>query len=539
MHATQHETPSDRLRTAGIALLALIVSVFLALSGLTAGATQSQAATEGHMMDYGGWLVGSHRLESGEIVYCIEPGALTPDGPQQVAQEVTELRSYSFTSFNATGWAGVATSETVSGEPIRHINYVLSEYGATSDPREAVSVQFALWLLRDQPGEAAYINHHIAWVESHGGSAEIARARDLVAEARAVTGELRTASAPEAPRITRDETGLEGTVSYSAGTTQLSIAGAAFADGTHTAVVSGETAGELTWSAVAHANGWQASHSVHVDGEWERKEIEWPARLELHQSELPGQQHLAWTVGPVSETVTGTFVTRVSTESLQFEPTLSTRVVQQLLGENEVFADTVTISSGKEGSSTWPQRLRADGTMEWLPLAIEGTLFGPFAEEQEVREEAPESAPVFEHVSVVADAGPGSYELRATQTPTESGYYYWVWEISEAAQAPESASAQFLPEGYLFRDRFGLPEEMHLVTIPVTEEESEFEPDSKDPVSPTVEITHPSELAETGGSMQGVRIASAAGLGAIALGSVVLLAVGIVRQRKDMQSSRR
>ena len=106
-----------------------------------------------------------------------------PNQTQQWADVVDELRGYSIDMSDVTGWSGQVSTAPISGEPLRRINYVLSTHGDTQSADPAVGVQFAIWMLREGAGEAAWLSHHISWVEQHGGMSHMNAARALVAEA--------------------------------------------------------------------------------------------------------------------------------------------------------------------------------------------------------------------------------------------------------------------------------------------------------------------------------------------------------------------
>lgn len=450
-------------RTLSALILVLFTTIGL-LAHSALGAARSDAAQDGLMLSYGGWTVGTRQLASGEFVYCVEPGAITPAGDQLAAAEVDELRGYSFFTYDDTGWAGATASEAISGEPLRRINYVLSRYGGTTDAAQAVAVQFAIWLLRDSPGEAPWLEHHIAWVETHGGVAEIARARVLADEARLLAVPP-WSPGPAALRMEAGEEHGTGSVSYPAGTAELRIEGGTFADGSERLMPDGE-GGVAQWRANLHAEGWEGAHEVTVAGDWSTSGTGWPARLLIYPAVFSAEQTLAWAVGPVSQSFRGAFDAVSLSVDAVFAPVLSTEVVQErLLAGRDPFADTLEIDVAA-GSAPWPERGGPEGTVEHLTLRLEGVVYGPFPEPQAVSDEAPEGAPVAARVELTIDDGPGGYEAVAPEAPSESGYYYWVWTISEAAQDPALRAAGVLPPHYSFSDRFGLPAERHSVTAP-------------------------------------------------------------------------
>lgn len=493
-------------------LVALIVVAQLAV-----GVTRSHAAVDGLMVSYGGWTVGTRQLDSGEFVYCIEPGAITPSGPQAGAQVVSELRGYSFYTYDDTGWAGTTVAQPISGAPLQHINWLLAQYGDTSDAREAVAVQFAIWWLRDSPGEAAWLTHHAAWVEAHGGGAEIARAHELVAEAQREAGRQPSGD-PGQLQIHQGNEWGSGAVEYPAGTTSLEISGAVFDNGAHQINIPGDGAGTISWHAEPHSDGWSGEHTVRVTGTWDSQVQTWPAQVVIYPSIDPNQQVLAWAVGPHAEPRSGTFTEESVVIDATFEPVFSTQVVQaEILSVDDVFTDSITLTVD-EGQAPWPSRTDAEGREIYVPVRLTGVLYGPFADAQPISEQAPEGAPIAGEVELVADAGPARYEVTADTPPTADGFYYWVWSVEETGQLDEVRAAGLLPQGYRFTDDFGLPSEQHHVRIPKPQPE---EPGETAPVSP--------ELAHTGADLEAVHIASIAAPVMLLMGAAVLLTGGLRR----------
>lgn len=454
-----------RVRTFTLArMLALGLALVLGFS-LAAlpgpGQTAASAYTPGRMLDFNGWSVGTFQLANGQFVYCIEPGAMPPSHTRQSADVVDELRGYSVGMWDATGWSGTVSTAPISGEPLRRINYVLSTHGDTQSADTAVAVQFAIWMLREGTGEDAWLRHHIDWVEQHGGIGHMNTARALVAEAIAAALPP-TAPSPTALEMREEGNFGEGVVAYPAGATELRISGGTFADGSTVLALDGSVAGEAQWRAHLHPGGWQRQHPVRVSGSWGLPSQGWPAQLEIYPSVVPNEQTLSWAVGPVTETRTGEWTPVELVLDSQFTPVLSTRVVERWIPRASApFADTVTLSLA-EGSAPWAQRDTDGGSPVFAPILANGVVYGPFNRPQEPSHRVPVGAPIAGTAQLVADRGPGSYEVTSAQLPDESGYYYWVWEIEEAAQISEVRDAQLLPADYLFRDQFGLVEEGHV-----------------------------------------------------------------------------
>ncbi|MBK0420356.1 hypothetical protein JD276_15105 [Leucobacter sp. CSA1] len=450
-----------RLHLTGLLLAALFLGS--ATTALHPAPPSSTAAEHGNFVWFGGWPTGSFRLAGGDFVYCIEPGTSEPSGAQRGPVEVSELPGYTGQQADATGWSAAVTSGPASGEALRHINYVLSTYGNTTDLDTAASVQLAIWMLRGDPGLAAWLDHHLNWVRAHGGELYVVRAAQMTDEARA-----RALPAPDtAPAplvVTRDAAqSSRGAVSYPAGTTELRISGGVFENGERTLTIGDGRAGTAGWSAELHPDGWKRRHEIEIGGEWSVRVQGWPDRVVMHPAVIPTQQGLASGIGPISETRSGDFDPVRADYDAQFSPVLSTRVDDGFVERDSGrFSDTVTFSVA-EGSEPWTSRSAAEGGAEHAPVVAEGVVYGPFTHPPTPAAEPPAGAPVAGRARVVADRGPGEYRVRADARPAESGYYSWVWTIRQQDQSAEIRDADLLPEGYRFSDAFGLGEEGQIV----------------------------------------------------------------------------
>lgn len=457
MHTRVRTHAFVRLLSLGIALL-----VGFALAVMPAvGATPATAYTPGRMIDFDGWSVGTFQLANGSFVYCVEPGAIPPDHTQQTASVVDELRAYSVGMWDATGWSGRVSTVPISGEPLRRINYLLATHGDTQSADTAVAVQFAIWMLREGSGEQAWLDHHITWVEQHGGASHILAARALVAEA--ITRATPAGSPTPAPLHLSAGSGFgDGVLNYPAGATELRISGGTFADGSTVMTLDGSAAGEVEWRADLHPGGWQRFHEVQVTGTWRLPSRGWPAELEVYPSVVPHEQTLSWAVGPVEETHTGEWEPVELVVDAQFSPELTTRVPDRWISrDTEPFADTVTFAAAT-GSAPWAARTLTDGSLSFAPIVADGVVYGPFNRPQEPAAQVPPGAPIAGTASLVADRGPGDYSVESAARPDESGYYYWVWRVRETDQPAEVRSAGLLPAEYSFTDDFGLIDEGHI-----------------------------------------------------------------------------
>lgn len=463
--------PSQRRlrRTLIAAALALPLAAGMAATP-TLNLAPAEAATIGRMVSIGGWQIGAFLSSNGSYVYCIEPGAVEPSGNQQSERTVSSLPGYTGGTFDPTGWRGTVTSGGLSGAKLRQINYVLWTHGRTKNAGTAAAVQFAVWILRADPGAKKWLDHHIAWARAHGGSGYVERGQQFASEARE-KAKAPAASTPESLTIARSSTesqvegrAVAGTLKYPAGTTELRIEGGVFTDDPADSVdlsVSPDEPGSVEWAAELHLSGWSGTHRVAVSADWVDTGSGWPAQLRLYPPQEAGQQRLVGGIGPVTAEFTGTTVAELVIDA-GFAPVLSTRTAERYVARGGGFSDTVTISSADVGSDTgaaWPSRLTDSGDAEFVPVIAEGEVYGPFDSPQAEAPAPPEGAPIAARARLVAEDGPGEYPIEADRAVSAPGYYYWVWRITGAAQLPEVRSGALIPEDYGYADDFGLAAE--------------------------------------------------------------------------------
>lgn len=437
-----------------------LLGVPLLVSGL--GAVPAQAATLDGMLSFGGYHVGAFRSSTGAWVYCLEPGMDVPFSDQQTPQRVESLRGYSTWATDGWGWNGLVSASPASGEQLRQINWLLTERGQTTDPGRAADVQIALWVLRAEPGNQAWMDAKLGYLRENGAAEHVRRGYELAAEARRSATGPSTLDPSSSLRITEgDELGA-GVLTYPAHTQRIRLEGATFSDGSTTMVIAEAdrgTGGTLQWTAALHDPSWQRFHQVTASGDWAYSDSYWPAAVILHPPTRDGEQMLGAGVAPVNETRSGTFEPVAIRIDSQFAPTITTQVPERFVERRSgVFRDTVTV--GAAGTARWPTR--DDGTTH-LPLVADGVLYGPFLTPQPESAAPPAGAPVAERTRLAIDAGPGSYPVVGTSTAHEAGYYYWVWGISEAEQSSVVRDSQLLARNGVYADRFGVVEEGQVV----------------------------------------------------------------------------
>lgn len=462
----------DKVRRRSLVAFAIVLalSVTSLFGGL--GATQpAQAAVLGHYIDVDGFLLGNFLSSDGKsYVYCIEPGAGEPSSPQQTATRMDTLPSYtSQLGHAATGWVGTVWDSEVSGDELRQMNYIMWQYGRTADADQAAAVQFALWLMRRGPGTSAWLDHHTAWLMSHGQSGLVSFSKQMVAEAKTkAQPEPAIDPAPLSLESRAYETNEEGAavasgkLRYPSHTSKLKISGGTFANGARSVDVEGAQSGSQNWQATLHADGWERYSVVTIEADWRKDVVAWPAEVVVHPPSTTNQQFLGAGISPISRTQTKTLEPVTARIDTQFSPVLSTQVPEKFVQHGGLFADSVSFQVAA-GSPPWATRVGDSGSFEFAPVRAEGVLYGPFAHAPSVSDEIPANAPVAARSQVTASSGPGSYPVKTDAKADESGYYTWVWSINEDKQQETIREAELLPGGYEFRDAFGVATEGQLV----------------------------------------------------------------------------
>lgn len=436
--------------------LAVLLAVICVVLGF--GSVPAKAATLDGMLDFAGFHVGAFHSSDGKLVYCLEPAANAPFSDQHTPTIVSSLPGYSISVNDNWGWSGQVTTPAASGETLRQMNWVLAEHAPGASAEKAVAVQVALWELRRAPGNAAWIDGKYELMRAHGGAGYVSSGIALAAQARTNAVGPGHAAPTSGLQLLAGEAHGTGSVEYPAGTTSLSIEGGTFANGSTSLTVQGDSAGRAEWSASLHDPEWTRFTEVSVTGTWGLAERYWPAQLVLHPPSVETEQRLGAGVASVTGTQRGEFATVTHTTDSQFLPELVTAVPGVVVDRSTgIFSDTITVSAPTDGAP-WPQRGGA-----FLPLEAHGVLYGPYNVPQAERDTVPAGAPVAAQSTISVDRGPGEYATSESVQPLESGYYYWVWRISEEEQSEQVRASELLPAGGVFADGFGVRAEGQLV----------------------------------------------------------------------------
>lgn len=442
-------------------LAVFTVTITLLIAG-TLLAPTAEAATFAYSTNFGGWRIGAYRTSSGYLAYCLDSAGAYPGSPQSSPERVNTLPAYSSNISDSTGWRGTVTSGQVSGERVRQINWLLTEHGQNVDNATAPAIQLAVWILHDDPGEKTWVNHHLNWVQNHGGAWQVQKAREYVAQAQ--TSAVPPPEIPEpAPlSLTSTEKFGSGTLAYPAGTTKIKLVGATFTDTGETSrhIADGKS-GTAPWTTVLHENGWQRHHTVQAEGEWNYSYNYYPDQLLLHRPTRTGEQNLGSLIGPVQEQLERPLPRTELTIDSQFQPQLTTQVPQRFINRGEQAQDTVTFTAAQT-SAPWPQRPH-NGQPRHLPVTAQGTLYGPFAHPQQENNTPTAGLPIEAHATVLADKGPGKYAITSSTPLKEAGYYYWVWKITTTEQPRETRDSHLIAANYEYTDKFGQNREGHVV----------------------------------------------------------------------------
>lgn len=474
MSTSAPAAPSTPRRSRVSALLAALIALVLAVTGLVVTSPDANAAGPG--VGFGTWgdnvygWHGSFSVGNGTYIYCVQPGVALPTG----------------STSNAGYWGSV---EGVSGNRLAGMNAVISKYGQTSDPNQAAAVAFAVKAAVNYQAtvdDFAYrasgypygnnLTGAINWqlYRFSGQGADVGRVQTL---ANSYLNEINTTTASTgggSGSITFQVdpfNNYKGTITVRVSPTNatgtVTLTNGVFNNGsaTRTGVRNGDV---LNINGKPPANA--ATYKISASGSFTAPGSGYTSTLNMYTT--PGGQHAA---GPGQAAVrtfniSGTDPVVRSTEFLPVLTTSATSHVQ----EGQAFRDRVTFSIGTDDNDVRnPWATRGDGT--YRNVLATGVLYGPFAERPAVSDTVPAGSPVAATASVTTtDAlGPGSYTVDAG-TASQSGYYTWVWTIDRAAQP--AATRLYIPDGYVFTDKFGLTAETSIVPMkPVAESHVDME----------------------------------------------------------------
>lgn len=459
--ASAETTPRSRAPRAK-KLWASVLVVLLALTGVTALTGQSHAAGPG--TGWGTWgdntygWQGSFNAGDGVHIYCIEPSRPLPEGWTQDA-----------------GYWGNAGG--ISGNRLAGINAVISKYGQTNDRNQAAAVKFAVqaaadwnYTIYDYGYDGRYghnIDGAVMWQISRYGNANM---RAVQGMANAYYNEINnTVASPAGGGTGRFTFQVDGSNNYlgtltvatdpTSATGTVTLTNGIFTD-TGSATRAGVRNGQVLPITGVPPAGSPGAYKIAATGNFTAPGSGYSATVRAYTT--PNQQVAVGPGQPSTQSFTFTGEDPIL-RSGQFLPNLRTSA-PAFVQEGEAFSDQVTFFTvaDDEGTNN-PWATRPDGT--YRNVTATGTLYGPFASAPVVSATVPAGAPVAGTATVTTtDAqGPTAPYSASAGTARQSGYYTWVWTISQQAQS--AVNRNYIPEGYVFTDRFGLSAETSVVPM--------------------------------------------------------------------------
>ncbi len=430
-------------------LAALGVLALVAVSVLV-GVPQAWAGSHGVGYETSsGYFIGAYNTDvDGRQAYCIDIGAGSPFGQTSGPQTVSAL-------------------DGLSRRSLAELNYVLAQWGQSSDANVTSAVALFVWSVADPE------------VYASNGGQEHYLLRAPAAQRPAIAANLAMMRAEAAANAVADpalslslsmESQRSGTVTVSATPASLAgpaqLTGAMFGDGASTRTLSVGSY-PLTGTPGDGVPSYQVGASMSVDG------AGLGARVDLYVT--PGSQRLIAAVAASGSGLSASAQTPVI--ELDFQPQITTQVASRFVTQGATFVDrlTVAVSHG-----TWI----AVGGAPILIQAV-GTLYGPFDAQPTEAASPPAGAPVVGTASLTLD-GAGSYVSPGNLRASASGFYVWVWRIDKSAQGQ---NGKYLTGS--FTDRFARVAETSVVAFqPVlTSQVDERLAVPGQPVSDTVEVT--------------------------------------------------
>lgn len=437
--------------------------------------------------DGAGAGLGAFMHSNGTLVYCSELGQTVDQNNSPGMDRTGTLGAYNSQMYmihgNTFNNVGVGA---ISGDRLQQINYILHQWGQTSDNTSAVAVQLAIWKIRAEVGATSGYNAALNYMINYAGSSANTRANEMVSQARQHAGETQQGSgqAPDGLEIA-DTGAYQGTVTVDAGTTSIRLTNAVFADtGLSTMEWTNGLNSKTTFSWIGQPpeGDFADKYTVAIRGtyEYQRGSTSWPSAVKEGDSgtgPYGSWQNMLSGIAPIDdfETVTGDFSAKYTDPSTIWAPTLTSEVPSERIEKGESFSDTVTFGVDPN-HGPWRIGYPTSGGEIFAPITANGTLYGPFTynPEDNPSETPPADAPIAATATVTTttEQGPGTYTVDTGDVvSTEAGYYSWVWTIDGADQLesiiapPNAESSLFEGSGYHFTDGFGTVNETHLTPL--------------------------------------------------------------------------
>lgn len=394
-------------------------------------------------------IIGGYLAPDGSVLYCLEWGAESPTGPTDPVLEISSTSTYS-------GWSHLE---------IARVNYIITQWGQTSDNAQAAAVAMAIWMRHPGAVDPFFSEHRFvkATIRDANLRADIARhAESMNAEANQFTPQSRGAIGavsiiPSETDPFSGEVRVTGLPANTHGTILLS--GGTF-DTTGASSAAGVGDGDVLTYTGEPRDDEIASYRV-------------SAEATFITPGSPGDELVIWRtpagfqdLGESSKYIPDfEFTLRGERDiSLQFSPELTTRAAQTRVVAGKPLVDTVDFSLAAD-SLEW--RKLSDGS--YLPVEGWCQAYGPLSKKPETVATPPADAPEFGSPVVVTVGGtaddPSETPIvaRVSELPKREGYYTFVCGIGQGVQTTLAARSA-LPAEYSFQHAFGLVEETTVVS---------------------------------------------------------------------------
>lgn len=435
--------------------MAAVAAIFAGGLTLTAPAEPATAGVEKYGFRGGsgagsGWL-GSIETSAGSGIfgYCIDPYGTFPSGTTTNAGLITEIEGT--TSATHPGHNG--TRDVTSAANMKRLNYALSTYGpgATTNVRAAALAAYVYSITSsDHFGDDVYY-----FIDIRVPSASRQAVKDRYQVIKNATNDKynETISGRKAkldivmdtPPLLTGHVNVSVTPATADGV--LTLEGA-YRAGTTDPTTNVTNGSRVNIEAIPTPQG-QSLYEVRATATFTTPST-YNSNVRMYRTNNTWAQRII-RAGTMAD---GTFNAAAAVSDPvdgEFEPVVTTNVVSPFVAQGESCFDTLTADVVDDA---FPWR-RDEITGNYLPVRADGVLYGPFTDPIAQSVLPPVDAPVASTGFVTLN-GPGEY-LSGAFDCDQSGYYTFVWTISESAQGPLTRPA--IPDGYVFVDEFGIPAE--------------------------------------------------------------------------------
>ena len=445
---------SSRHRKKNSIFVALAFGLTLLLAGGVFPPVQPQpahAVSDGAGRHFGNVFIGNYYTNrDNTLVYCIELSRRPLYAMEHEPQNITTLPGF------ASENVGV-DHEPMSGEPVRHMNYLIAQHGATKDDDKAVSVALAIWKIRAGEKEAVVMKRFEDLIRAEGRADLIHDADRLVTEARNFNYDTQY-ERPDAPVIQMSDA-YHGTVKVSKNTQRVTLNNAVFAD-------TGE-ASRSFGDGIAHDTSFTIVGQPPLGAEDSSPSREYTVSIEgTYRYPVTSKTATVYFVDNDQQTTmskprvkyewrSGSFEANTTVDTV-WKPELRTETPVKKVPKGSTFSDTVSFDVAAD-SNPWHHGYSATGDKRFTSITATGTLYGPFLSDPALNPspEPPKGAPVAATATVTTNPKQGAQTVavETEEVSRETGYYTWQWVIENQ---PEEAA---LPSNYRYADGFGVATE--------------------------------------------------------------------------------